>query len=64
MTIVCDKCGKSYFVARAVSRMGQLLRLACPHCGQFLWTNVPRAAEPRRPVSGPSPGSIRTRGFS
>jgi ribosomal protein S27AE len=62
MTVICDKCGRSYFVARAVSRMGQLLRLSCTHCGQYLWTNTPRP-RPRRAQQEPAWKAL-TRGFS
>jgi hypothetical protein len=63
MTVVCDKCGKPYFVARALGRMGQLLRVSCLHCGQYLWSNTPRTQPRRAPAEVPR-GRAPTRGFS
>jgi hypothetical protein len=62
MTVLCDKCGKGYFVRRAVGRTGHLLRLACPHCGQLLWSSAVRPVDRTR--AGDPPTSIQTRGFS
>ncbi len=64
MTVLCDRCGRGYFVGRALGTPFALLRLLCPHCGNMLWSTVPAQAAHAEPLRKEPQESKFPRGIS